>query len=141
MHIGSGDTTFGVIDNKVQRDVLTGYPTIHSSSLKGALREFFSGHNNNDIRNLVNYIFGSKPKDSNENQKQGNYRFFDANLLSYPVRSDKNLFYRATTVSIIQDFLDKFESFGTDFPIKEPLKKLLTITLLSCTDKEESLLL
>jgi len=41
MHVGSGDMNFGVIDKLVQRDSLTGYPVIYSSSLKGALREFF----------------------------------------------------------------------------------------------------
>ena len=106
MHVGSGDTTFGVIDNKVQRDVLTNYPIIHSSSLKGALREYFKEYNDS----IVDYIFGSKPKD-NENQTSGKYRFFDANLLSYPVRSDKKLFYRATTSSIIKKFLERMREF------------------------------
>jgi CRISPR-associated protein Cmr4 len=41
MHVGSGDANYGVIDKLVQRDPVTGYPTIHPSSLKGALREHF----------------------------------------------------------------------------------------------------
>ena len=42
MHVGSGDTNYGIIDKLVQRDVLSNLPMIHSSSLKGALREFFA---------------------------------------------------------------------------------------------------
>jgi len=41
MHVGSGDANYGVVDKLVQRDPVTDYPTIHPSSLKGALREHF----------------------------------------------------------------------------------------------------
>ncbi|MCS4455235.1 RAMP superfamily CRISPR-associated protein [Clostridium botulinum] len=40
MHVGSGDASYTLIDNQVQRDVITGFPTINSSSLKGSLRSF-----------------------------------------------------------------------------------------------------
>lgn len=38
LHIGSGEG-LGVIDMPVQRERITGYPVIPSSSLKGVLRE------------------------------------------------------------------------------------------------------
>ncbi|MCD4675191.1 MAG: hypothetical protein K8S18_04240 [Desulfobacula sp.] len=41
LHVGAGDANYGVIDNLVQRDVVTGLPVIHGSSLKGAIREFY----------------------------------------------------------------------------------------------------
>lgn len=41
LHVGSGDVNFNTIDNEVERDPVTGYPTIHASGIKGALRQFF----------------------------------------------------------------------------------------------------
>lgn len=41
LHAGSGDRSFGLIDKEVQRDHTSGLPTIHSSSIKGALREAY----------------------------------------------------------------------------------------------------
>ena len=41
LHAGSGDANYGIIDKLVQREPATNRPIIHSSSLKGALREYF----------------------------------------------------------------------------------------------------
>ena len=41
MHVGSGDTHFGIVDNLIQRSPVTKVPVIHSSGLKGSLREYF----------------------------------------------------------------------------------------------------
>lgn len=101
MHVGSGDNNFGVVDNLVQRDAITSFPTINSSSLKGALREYFG---NGDT---TNYIFGD------ENQS-GKYRFFAANLLFLPVRSNKKPYYMATCPSVINEFLNTLENLGID---------------------------
>jgi len=38
LHVGSGDINYNVVDNEVEKDI-NGYPMIHSSGLKGALRE------------------------------------------------------------------------------------------------------
>lgn len=40
LHAGSGDENYKVIDNEVERDPVTGMPTIFSSGVKGAIREF-----------------------------------------------------------------------------------------------------
>ena len=42
LHVGSGDLNYNIVDNEVERDAVTGYPVIHASGLKGALREHFS---------------------------------------------------------------------------------------------------
>ena len=114
MHVGSGDTTFGVIDNLVQRDVVTMYPQVHSSSLKGALREFFKEKfPEKDFPGIVTDIFGSEPKERDKAKlKQGEYRFFDANLLVLPVRSTQRSFFRATTLSLIKQMLGRLEDFN-----------------------------
>lgn len=114
MHVGSGEINFGVIDNLVQRDVL-GQLTINSSSLKGALREFFV-HNVGNIDDRDDYIrnvFGSEPKERvAERLKQGTFRFFEASLLSIPVRSDVVPYLRATSCEVIKELLIKTKEFG-----------------------------
>ena len=54
LHVGSGDINFDIIDNQVQKDEISKNPIIHSSSLKGALREHFESRGDS----FVNYIFG-----------------------------------------------------------------------------------
>ncbi len=55
MHVGSGETNFNIVDNQVQRDSVTEFPTINSSSLKGALRDFAEGF---EVENVVADGFG-----------------------------------------------------------------------------------
>ncbi len=106
MHVGSGDTTFGVIDNLVQKDPVTLYPVINSSSIKGAFREFFKDNN----KDLVEYIFGSE--NNSKSQKPGAFKFFSAHLLSIPARSMYRPFYSATTPSIFKEMADLFSNFS-----------------------------
>ena len=60
MHVGSGGANYGVVDNLVQRDSVTNIPIINSSSLKGALREFFFNQweGNEENMKILDYIFG-----------------------------------------------------------------------------------
>lgn len=83
MHVGKGGATYEVVDNCVQRDVTTGFPCIYSSSLKGALRQYFKSKNFASI----DYVFGSEGKNENQDNSVGNFTFFQANLFAYPVRS------------------------------------------------------
>lgn len=122
MHVGSGDTTFGVVDNLVQRDPVTNHPTIHSPSLKGALKEHFKGITDKKID--MTYIFGSD--NASSTQQQGNYRFFSAHLLSIPVRSDNKPFYMATTTTLIENFMSTLKQFriASPYPDLDNLIKL-----------------
>ena len=43
LHMGSGDTNFNIVDNEVQKDPVTQMPIMHSSGIKGALRDHFRG--------------------------------------------------------------------------------------------------
>lgn len=117
LHVGSGDQNYGVVDKLVQRDAITGFPEIHGSSLKGALKIY--------CREVLNDTEGegddekSKPEDNGksgkkiileerikhafgEDDSQGNDKFFAAHLLTYPVRSDIQPFFRATCPSILK---------------------------------------
>lgn len=84
MHVGSGDANYGVVDKLVQRDPVTGHPTIHPSSLKGALREHYEsrwgrGHEK------IETIFGKEANGGNESET-GAYKFLGADLVALPVR-------------------------------------------------------
>jgi CRISPR-associated protein Cmr4 len=118
MHVGSGEANYGVVDNLVQRDPITDIPIIHSSSLKGALREFFNSEwtgNSNDMAKLK-YIFGPDSKDSDRGI--GHYKFFDANLIILPVRSNIKPFFRATSKFLLEDINEKAKQLGmTSFNI------------------------
>jgi len=121
LHVGSGDINFDVIDNQVQRDATTNLPIINSSSLKGAFREHFSsfdaeGKKEKDSK-MVRYIFGGS---NNENQAQaqtqaGAYSFFEATLLTRPVRSNKKSYFNATSPSVIKNLLESIENFNIEF--------------------------
>lgn len=113
MHVGSGEYNTGVIDNLVQRDVINEYPNINSSSLKGAIREYFDSCDDIEQKDdFVKTVFGSSPKDKKENMKQGSFRFFEANILSYPIRSDKAAYLRAVSLDVIKELLIKIKEFG-----------------------------
>lgn len=84
LHVGSGEINYGLVDNLIQRDPVTGLPTINSSSLKGALREHFEKISPN-VNVDVKRIFGSDPKSKDRNP--GLLRFFDADLIGIPVRT------------------------------------------------------
>ena len=81
LHVGNGDVNFNIIDNEVERDVVTGFPTINSSGVKGALRAFFE---ENKLSDIINGIFGSEDKGSTTS---GSLKFLSANLLALPIRS------------------------------------------------------
>jgi len=109
LHVGSGDANFGVVDNLVQRDPITHFPIINASSLKGALRQHFSGNGK-----MVEYIFGADPTRNNSDAKAGAYRFFPADLLAYPIRKmdGDNPYQLITTQSIIDDIEAKGVALG-----------------------------
>jgi CRISPR-associated protein Cmr4 len=106
MHVGSGDVNYGVIDNLIQRDPVTKLPGINSSGLKGAIREFFEYD-----EKIVLDIFGSSPKDESNKTQPGKARFFEANLLSIPIRSDKAPYLMATSPEVIKELIEKLQLF------------------------------
>lgn len=95
LHVGSGETNFNIIDNEVERDVVTGFPTIHSSGVKGAFRAFFKqilkdqktkGEGPGLVsEQVIADIFGKSDGDTTA----GKLRFLSANLLAQPIRTVK----------------------------------------------------
>lgn len=115
LHVGSGKENIGVVDNLIQRDVITNRPIIHSSSLKGALLEHcncetcLKNKNNSNNEDPIKDIFGSE-------SSAGKYRFFDAHLLAIPVRSNKTPYLMATCPSVINQYIKTFSLFGLNAP-------------------------
>ena len=58
LHVGGMGDAISIVDLPVQRDVLTGYPTIHASSLKGALRK--RCESTAEIWDEIDTIFGGR---------------------------------------------------------------------------------
>lgn len=111
MHVGSGEANYGVVDNLVQRDPITEIPIIHSSSLKGALREYFKDEwGENDSR--LNYVFGTDPTRNGGKTEVGYYKLFDANLIVLPVRSNIKPFFRATSKFLLDEVNEKAKVLG-----------------------------
>lgn len=120
LHVGSGDANFDIIDNQVQRDAITTLPNINSSSLKGAFREHFTQF---DANGMIQYVFGPEAS-SDENHQTGAYSFFEAKLLTRPLRSNVKYFFNATTPPLIKEFLLSIEMFN--ITIESELKSALT---------------
>lgn len=117
LHAGSGDANYGIIDKLVQREPSTNRPIIHSSSLKGALREYFEFKEppTKDgekviTSKLVREVFGSHQND--ENMDTGKCRFLAAYLLSIPVRSNVIPYFMATSVDVLKELKQEAESTG-----------------------------
>ena len=121
MHVGSGDINFNIIDKQVQRDSISGLPVIHSSSLKGAFRENLKTEDDKET-NMTAYIFGPENGDDSSH-KTGAFSFFEAQLLTRPVRSSKKPYFSASSPEVIQNFLNTIKEFEIDFD--EELKTTL----------------
>ena len=107
LHVGSGDINFDIIDNQVQRDPVSTLPNINSSSLKGAFREAFD---KNSSKTLINYIF-----EGEGDHGTGAYSFFEAQLLTRPVRSSKKAYFNATSPAVLKSLLNTINDFEIDF--------------------------
>lgn len=124
MHVGNGEINYGLIDNLIQRDPITELPNINSSSLKGALREYFKHVEKKKKGSwTVANIFGSDPKD-NENRKQGSVRFFEAEIVAIPVRDDDKPYVMITSEDTLKGLENRMKGFNLDIK-KEKIKEFI----------------
>lgn len=136
MHVGSGEVNYGLIDNLIQRDPILELPNINASSLKGALREYCTILAKEKRLNFsIEAVFGSDPKDQ-ERRLPGSVRFFEAELVSLPVRSDKVPYMMATSKSRLLHIMNMIETFEPQngSAIKVELQKVLKV-LIDLTDE------
>jgi len=116
-----------VVDNLVQKDLITSVPVINSSGIKGAFREFFNASGDIDDHE-IDYIFGPPQKAGKDGKKRsgsGMYKFFIANLLTLSARSSKKPFFRATAPMLLKEFLNNVELFKIGIAQKEIIEKLI----------------
>ncbi len=128
LHVGSGEGDFSVVDKQVQRDQITGLPTIHASGIKGALREAMEyeekqGDKDKPVSKELVQIFGSDPK-NRQSIQQGRYAFFDAHLLALPVRSSHDFFYLATCPGLLEECIRLLKAHQPANGYLQPLKAL-----------------
>ncbi len=115
MHVGDGKLEYNIVDNQVQRDEVTGYPCINGSSLKGSLR-VFAKEQSKDNKVFLDDIFGSE-------NGIGSFRFFDASLLSIPVRSELESYYPALSLTIIKNLIEMLEQLDIQETLRNSLEK------------------
>ncbi len=110
-NVGSGNVSFGIVDNLIQKDSVTFLPLFQSSSIKGALREHMeqSGLPQDDI----NKIFGA------EENKPGAVKFYDARLITLPLRATKRVYYNSTSKLAVLDYLTALKVFCGNEEVKE----------------------
>ena len=129
MHVGSGDTHFGIVDNLIQRSPVTKVPVIHSSGLKGSLREYFVEPklSKDEIRDL----FGADVEEGNSEKSDqftntpGHLIFFEANMLTLPLRSNQNIYYNCTSEDVLLDYLKSVKDFVKQDLIYDEIKNWL----------------
>lgn len=111
MHMGSGDINFNIIDNEVQRDPITGFPTMFSSGVKGAFREHFEKCE--AMAKETTDIFGSAKGDSST---PGKLKFLSGSLLFLPVRASKGnqAYCMVTTKTMLNQFNDLYRTITGD---------------------------
>ncbi|MBN3036598.1 MAG: type III-B CRISPR module RAMP protein Cmr4 [Bacteroidales bacterium] len=150
LHAGAGGENYWIIDNLIQRDPATNLPCIYSTSLKGALREFFRHilleQKQDDWFEMLFHIFGNDrsdiPDEEDDHEKYrkyreelekdrntkvqipGKFRFLQADIITLPVRSDRRMFYRVTSPYLIENFRERIRLFGRKTTDDEKLKSL-----------------
>ncbi|MFN8277405.1 MAG: type III-B CRISPR module RAMP protein Cmr4 [Chitinophagales bacterium] len=113
LHVGSGSSTMGIIDQMIQRDVVTEQPAIYASSLKGAFREYFEeGPKSGTIAGYAEKIFGKKTANGSQDSMKGGYVFTEACLIGLPVGSSHDYYYIATSYFALSFWLNQMELLG-----------------------------
>lgn len=115
LHVGANDSSYGVIDNTVSRDFVSGVPNIPGSGVKGAVREYFEYGKGKDENIKFTKIFGSeRGKVTGEDSTQGAYKFFDAICIRFPLY-DKEVGIKKITQPLVETYLNSLqEALGNE---------------------------
>lgn len=138
MHVGSGETHFGVVDNLIQRHPVTKVPIIHASGIKGSLREYFD--NNNLLKHEIPILFGGEVDVNKSDTKgsldfsPGHLIFFEAQMLTIPLRASENVYYCATSVPVLLEYLEQLNNFFNANSKTEVLRNWLSSLQLNNND-------
>lgn len=120
LHVGSGDSNYGVIDKLVQRDTTDEMPCIFSSSLKGAFREYFEEVVEKDKgegkKELSDLIFGGGDNKKSNKLSKGSHVFQQAFMLSIPLRSNRKPYFNAVAPFMVEQLIELADLYGYKFP-------------------------
>lgn len=94
LHMGAG-TAVGLIDNPIQREVHTAWPSMAGSGIKGAIRHALLAAGAEWRNGKLNAIFGPEPTAGKE-LHAGAVSFTDAQVVCFPVRSLRRAYVYAT---------------------------------------------
>lgn len=116
LHVGTG-RGLGAVDLPIQRDVVTGYPVVHASSLKGRLRA--EARPPRLEPGEFKAIFGPET-DDNPSEHAGALSPGDARLVLFPVRSLTGVFAWATSLDALARFRRDAQMVGVPVTWKLP---------------------
>ncbi|MCD6489192.1 MAG: type III-B CRISPR module RAMP protein Cmr4 [Thermodesulfobacterium sp.] len=109
IHMGAGQS-LSYVDLPVQRERITGFPTLWASGIKGVIRDLATRKWNND-KNKVEVIFG--PEESAE-EFASCISITDAKILLYPIRSVRGVFAWITCPFVLKRFKGDLKSIGLE---------------------------
>ncbi|SHE94982.1 CRISPR-associated protein, Cmr4 family [Ferrithrix thermotolerans DSM 19514] len=99
VHMGAGDG-LGVVDAPIQRDVVTGYPVMYGSGIKGALRHGL-GATDRLGEEKMTLLFG--PSSDKSSEHAGALSFTDAHIVLFPVKAlDKGFVYVTSPYALMR---------------------------------------
>ena len=134
LHVGNENiNNFGVIDQAIQRNAVSEIPCIHSSSLKGAIKEYIAECWNKEQVQKVSCkeVFGSEKGAKDDETQRGKAVFFDAELLALPVQETESNYYFKLAYDYekgIQQFSAKLARLGIQVEASDILKKICEAT-------------
>ncbi|MEQ8704132.1 MAG: type III-B CRISPR module RAMP protein Cmr4 [Phaeodactylibacter sp.] len=126
LHAGNGKDN-GLVDLPIQRELVTGYPKIEASTLKGALRSRVENLSKEKEYDKIHLAFGyddqSSYKGSTDFSGEGSANayaqyfagaltFTDARLLLFPIRSMWGVFAHATCLYVLRRLSEDLEQAG-----------------------------
>ncbi|MFZ3059896.1 MAG: type III-B CRISPR module RAMP protein Cmr4 [Candidatus Methanoperedens sp.] len=124
IHIGAGGYRLGRVDNTIVRDPTTDVPKIPGTSLAGVIRAYADivkkeedgGNNNKKFKDVnIDEIFGT-------GDRQGVLRFYDAQILFFPVSSIQGTVW-ITTKELLEYWLgDLKDKNGEKLKIPEKIE-------------------
>lgn len=104
VHIGAGGYRLGRVDNTIVRDPATDIPKIPGTSLTGVIREYSTIYlketersDEKSVDEEIDNLFGNP-------DRQGALRFYDAQIVLFPVSSIKGTIW-ITTKNLLSDWL------------------------------------
>lgn len=116
LHIGCGQDV-GLVDNPIIREKTTSFPFIPGSSIRGVLRDQCETKDTSTDKEKFYALLG--PDAEGDVDYSGCIAVFDAKILFFPIRTDKNLFHWITCPYVIERFnrdVQHFKLKGEQFP-------------------------